>query len=67
MAAFVVILKFDDFARVFARYVAVEDGFHNALTSFVGVGKLVTVLYQVNCFGAVCRIIRLRNLVKIFA
>ena len=67
MAAFVLNLKLDDFARVFARYVAVDDGFHNAFVGCVSVGELVTVICQVGCFGAVCRILRLRNLVKIFA
>ena len=44
MAAFVVNLNPGDFARGFSRYVAVDDGFHNAVIDFVGVGELVTVL-----------------------
>ena len=67
MASFIVNLKLNDFARVFTCYVAVDDGFHNAFLGFVGVGELVTVIYQVGCFGVVCRLFRLRNLVKIFA
>ena len=67
MSVFEVGLKLDDFARVFTRHVAVDDGFHNAFIGFVGVGELVMVIFQVGCFGAVCRIIWLRNLVKVFA
>ena len=57
MAAFKAKFKLDDFARVFILYVAVYAGFHIAFISFVGVGELVTVIYQGGCFGAVGSII----------